>query len=238
MAIPTLTLCIPTMDRWSFLSVNLPKYLNNPFINEIVISDENGNDVKKIQETFKDAKIKCFVNDSRLGGFANKRAAVSHASNIWVCLMDSDNFAPVAYFEAWARNFDPSNSSIVYCPSATTPQPNHPGFDWKYLIGTRIDKLNYSTIWANIYHKSNNINAGNYIFSRDLFMKSDDIYNLKDKCKCVDVQYQNYLLIKNGAILSTIDGMIYDHIVHGGSYFINEEKHTDTKFFDRMWMNT
>ena len=31
------------MDRWNFLKVSLPKYLENPYIDEIVISDENGN---------------------------------------------------------------------------------------------------------------------------------------------------------------------------------------------------
>jgi hypothetical protein len=48
----SLSLCIPTIDRWDFLSVNLPKYLANPYINEIIITDENGNDAKKIKETF------------------------------------------------------------------------------------------------------------------------------------------------------------------------------------------
>ena len=43
------TLCIPTMDRYdNFLSKNLPLYVDNPLINEIIITDENGNDVDKI----------------------------------------------------------------------------------------------------------------------------------------------------------------------------------------------
>ena len=47
------TLCIPTIDRFdNFLSKYLPHYLNNPLIKEIIITDENGNDAKKIQNAF------------------------------------------------------------------------------------------------------------------------------------------------------------------------------------------
>ena len=49
-----ISLCIPTMNRYdSFLKNNLTKYLQMDLIDEIVICDENGEDVKKIQEIFK-----------------------------------------------------------------------------------------------------------------------------------------------------------------------------------------
>ena len=216
--------------------MNLPKYLANPYIHEIIISDENGNDVKKIQETFHDSRIKCFVNSTRLGGFGNKRVAVSHATHEWVCLMDSDNFAPVSYFEAWAHHFDPLDPSLVYCPSSTFRTSNHPGFNWKFLIGNRVNQHNFKEFWRSHGH-NNNINVGNYIFHRDLFMKAEDVYNLKDECKCLDVQYQNYLLIQNGATLLTVDGMEYFHIVHDGSYYITECKSTNIGLFENMWLN-
>jgi hypothetical protein len=38
---PPLTLCIPTMNRWSFLEKNIAEYLKNPYIDDIVICDEN-----------------------------------------------------------------------------------------------------------------------------------------------------------------------------------------------------
>ena len=71
--IPPLTLCIPTMDRWDFLKINLPQYLANPYISEIIISDENGRDAEKIRATFNDPKIRVSVNETRLGPFLNKR---------------------------------------------------------------------------------------------------------------------------------------------------------------------
>ena len=47
------SLCIPTMDRFdTFLSKFLVKYLNNEYINEIIITDENGNENKLDDETY------------------------------------------------------------------------------------------------------------------------------------------------------------------------------------------
>ena len=62
--VPQLSLCIATMDRWDFLKVNLPQYLTNPYISEIIISDENGHDAEKIRATFNDPKIHISVNDT------------------------------------------------------------------------------------------------------------------------------------------------------------------------------
>ena len=58
------SLCIPTMDRFdTFLSKYLPKYLKNELISEIIIGDENGADVDKINKHFPDnAKLKLFKN--------------------------------------------------------------------------------------------------------------------------------------------------------------------------------
>jgi hypothetical protein len=49
----TFSLAIPTMDRYDeFLKEYLPKYINNKYISEIVICDENGEGYKKIQDDF------------------------------------------------------------------------------------------------------------------------------------------------------------------------------------------
>ena len=93
------TLCIPTLDRFDeFLSRYLPQYLDNNLINEIIITDENGNDIDKIQKMFNNEKLRLFKNDKRLGPFLNKLSACSKAKNEWIVLIDSDNFADKNYF--------------------------------------------------------------------------------------------------------------------------------------------
>lgn len=47
------SLCIPTMERFdTFLKVNLLKYLDDKNIDEIIICDETGNDIDKINNFF------------------------------------------------------------------------------------------------------------------------------------------------------------------------------------------
>ena len=77
------SLCIPTIDRYDkFLSIYLPKYMNNLFIDEIIISDENGNDVKKIKQNIKNLdKFKFNINDEKLGVFYNKLKCCQLAKN-------------------------------------------------------------------------------------------------------------------------------------------------------------
>ena len=48
----SLTIAIPTMDRWdAFLKEQLAVYLNHPRVECVIISDENGNDIEKISWT-------------------------------------------------------------------------------------------------------------------------------------------------------------------------------------------
>lgn len=225
--IPPLTLCIPTMDRWDFLKVNLPQYLANHYISEIIISDENGRDVEKIRATFNDPKIRVSVNETRLGPFLNKRKVISMASNEFVCLMDSDNFAPVSYFDAWvtALNGSAPDENTIYSPSRTVPQPNHEGFDYRNFNGIYITKDNCKYYWKNVRMASCLYNTGNYIVSKKMYMTTETDAHLKhlETARSPDVMFQNYFMWKNNNMkMLVVPGMEYNHIVHDGSYYIRE----------------
>ena len=130
------SLCIPTFDRFdSFLSKYLIKYLENEYIDEIVITDENGNDIEKIKNTFpNNSKLKLIQNDSHLGPFLNKIKVCSIAKNEWIVLMDSDNFADKDYFIN-AKNYidliiGSNSKNIILAPSFARP-----GFNFSNLSG-------------------------------------------------------------------------------------------------------
>ena len=231
------SLCIPTMDRWYFLQKTLPKYLENPYIAEIIISDENGNDAKMIQRQYASPKLKVFVNGERLGGFKNKRMAVSKASYPWVCLADSDNFMPISYFKAAAKAFDPSNLNMIYSPSYTLPQTNHAGFDWRHMVGHIVNAENYKHYWKNYSGISALFNTGNYIVSTDLYLRSEhpnDGTDYDTSCRCLDALYQNYLIFNNGGSFMAVADMGYSHTFHPGSYYINEHTITNIQFFESL----
>lgn len=95
------SLCICTKDRSEYLIPNLKRYIVMDLINEIIICDENGNDIKKIKQYFgsKFQKLRLFINKKPLGTFLNKISCCQKASNTWIALIDSAKFTNIDYFE-------------------------------------------------------------------------------------------------------------------------------------------
>jgi glycosyltransferase involved in cell wall biosynthesis len=229
--IPPLSLCIPTMNRWSFLEKHIPKYLSNPYIHEIVISDENGEDAAKIRERFTDSKIKIFVNTERLGAFRNKEAAVHHATNEWAALIDSDNFAPDSYFEAWANHVrtHPILPSIVYAPSRTIPTNGHDGFDYRSFIGKELTKQTYGILKVHPMMECL-INTGNYIINRQFYLDSTDptYSSFFTTVNAWEAKLRTWLLLNKGATFVFPANLEYYHNVHDGSLYLNTASEVNT----------
>jgi glycosyltransferase involved in cell wall biosynthesis len=231
-----LSLCIPTMDRWDFLKINLHNYLENPYIDEIIISDENGNDCREIYNYFgNNPKIKLYSNSRCLGAYLNKEKSVSHAKNKWVALIDSDNYAPLSFFSTVYKAIDTNNPNIIYCPWRTIPQADHAGFDFRHFLGMRITYENVGNairmLWGNIL-----INTGNYVFHKDMFLSHTIPFGLENHAAGIDVEARNYVLLKHGAELRVVKDMEYHHAVHNGSYWMKHEN-TDCKENDPIYMN-
>jgi len=99
----SLTVAIPTMDRWSFLQDQVPKYLADPNVAYVVISDENGKDINVMCELELDSNIKLrlYQNNEQLGVYGNKRQCLLKAPSPWVAVLDSDNKFEPEFFEAF-----------------------------------------------------------------------------------------------------------------------------------------
>ena len=173
-----LSLCIATMDRWNFLKDTLPNYLINDYIDEIIISDENGNDCEIIYKTFgMNPKLKLYSNDTRLGAFLNKQKAVSYAKNKWICLIDSDNFAPVSYFEAAVKHMD--NENIVYMPTNQLAYKSTQFFDNREFTDIEIKLENVKEIYKKNSRAEIFLQSGNFVCTKELFMKAVPSYGLE-----------------------------------------------------------
>ena len=100
-----LTVAVPTMERWSFLQDQVPKYLNDPNVAFVVISDENGKDINIICELELDShsKLRLYNNDSVLGVYGNKRQCFLKAPSEWVAVLDSDNKFEPEFFSAFLK---------------------------------------------------------------------------------------------------------------------------------------
>jgi hypothetical protein len=215
------SLCIPTMDRFeNFLSINLPKYLDNELIDEIIICDENGNDYNKLKKNFSNnPKIKLFKNETTLGPFLNKIKVCKYAKNEWIVLIDSDNFADKDYFITaynYIINNNISNTSII------SPSFAKPVFNYKQFQNNIITKKNINN------YKNNNLflslmNTGNYVLNKYLY-DNINISNEKNinQSHSTDVIYVNTLFFEQypNFEFHIIQNLEYDHSMHDGSIYL------------------
>jgi len=223
------TLCIPTIDRYdNFLSKYLPNYINNDLINEIIITDENGNDIDKIKKNLNSDKLKLIKNERRLGPFLNKLHACSKASNEWIVLIDSDNFADEKYFQI-ANEYINSNilgKNVILAPSFAKPQ-----FNYSHLSGLIYKKGSFKSNQEIENSKTNKnftcsetlMNTGNYVINKYLIENLNlmrEIANITRSSAC-DVIYFNTLLFEQLDLnLHVVPNLEYEHVVHNGSVYL------------------
>jgi hypothetical protein len=210
------SLCIPTMNRYDqFLKNNLQKYIDNEYINEIIITDEFGTDIDKISLNFNSLKLKLYKNEYRLGCLLNKHKACSLAKNDWIALIDSDNFADLNYFKIasnYILNNNISNNSII---SPYRALPNY-----KFVSGC-LNRKNHKEIEKNKLL----LNTGNYIINKNLINKINlekDMENIKYSNAC-DVMLFNLILFEQLNInFYVVENMEYYHSTHNGSIYLEE----------------
>jgi hypothetical protein len=234
-----ISLCIPTLRRFDdFLKENLERYTKSPWIDEIVICDEDGDDVQKICEHFSDEyleKMVLITNEERLYAFRNKEKVVGYARNEWICLMDSDNYAPLSYFESWYSfvQKDGLKKDVVYMPIQTMESTKicdddcgetKIGFDFTKYSNVRYEKSNMSQY--DIEPMGCLFNTGNYIFHKSNYDTSEvegTFSNLIENIYAVDVVFKNLLMLRKGSKFVIVPEMKYFHVVHQGSFFLNHE---------------
>lgn len=225
------TLCIPTMNRFdSFLLHYIPNYLKNEHIDEIIITDENGDDIDKIIKTFgNQTKLKLFKNETRLGPFLNKIRACSYSKNEWIALIDSDNFADENYFKI-AKTYLEENSLLTQKNIILSPSRAKPNFDYSCLDGFVYKKGNFKKNLELEKQKTNSIishvlmNTGNYIINKfliDNINLTNESDNIQYSSAC-DVIYFNTLLFEQSELdlnLYVVPNLEYTHVVHDGSIY-------------------
>lgn len=224
------SLCIPTMERFdTFLKVNLLKYLDDKNIDEIIICDETGNDIDKINNFFpNNQKLRLFKNETRLGPFANKLKACSLAKNEWIALIDSDNFADTDYFttaKKYIENVILNQKNIILAPSKAKPIFNYShlnGFIYKRGSFYK-NKLNENKLKTSKNTDSSVLmNTGNYVINKYMIdninlQSENDKISSSSSC---DVIYFNTLLFEQLDLnLHVVPMLEYNHVVHDGSIY-------------------
>jgi glycosyltransferase involved in cell wall biosynthesis len=223
-----LTVAIPTMRRWKgFLEKSLPMFLNNDNIAHVVVCDETGEDVEAIQKTVwaHHPKLHLYVNEHRLGMYANKRRCVEKSPTDWVAVLDSDNLFPDEYFESlfdlWKD--EGASTKTVYAASEIVRVFLKTGDSeekTQQFTGMRITKSNWNKV---LQMKGWNflLNDGNWVGHTSVLEAWPPLP--ENKVKATDSIRIVKNLIENGWTYYITPGMRYIHTVHDDSEWIKTE---------------
>jgi hypothetical protein len=237
------SLCITTLNRFDFLKKNIPKYLENELISEIIISDEaSSDDFKLLQQHFPDnSKLKIFKNETVLGPFLNKIRCCKEASNEWIVLLDSDNFAGIDDYFKIAEKYIASSSHNINKKTILSPSMASPNFDYKFLANIILTKNNIRNYYSNPMFNCF-INTGNYIINKNLIdtLNFEKDIELIQKSHACDVKLMHTLFLEQfeNFNIHIVKNIKYNHVVHDESIYLkNFMKTQDTinKVRDRFY---
>jgi glycosyltransferase involved in cell wall biosynthesis len=222
----SLTVAIPTMERWSFLNEQLPKFLGNPSVSYVVINDENGKDINIICEIGLDSnpKLRLYNNNSVLGVYGNKRQCLLNAPSEWVAVLDSDNQFDADFFEGFqkarARDGPVVSAKTIYCAGDIDFYNLKTGLNenkTRQFSGMKISRDNWNDVlkmpgWNFL------LNDGNCIWPRDVIKHFPDLP--EDQIVGTDSIFFMRQAIQAGYTLSVEPTMHYVHVVHDGSHWL------------------
>jgi glycosyltransferase involved in cell wall biosynthesis len=207
-----ISLALTTYNRFdTFLQKNVDKYLNNPYISEIVITDDCSDDYDKLVKKYGNIeKIKLFRNDVNMDCYRNKIITANNTTGDWICLMDSDNFCDLDYFEALFEfwNIHGKDENMVYLPSKLKP-----AFDFTRNNNLIIDKSNWNNY---VMTECCMLNACNFVFHKSILKYQDDT---SFDPAGIDSKFINLKWIQNGVKLAIVPNMEYEHALHDNSHY-------------------
>jgi hypothetical protein len=227
-----LSLCIPTLNRFDgFLNRYIEQYLefmNQGAIDEIVISDENGNDYSKILEKYGDntPNLRVYKNENTLGVFLNKLKVCSYSKNNFIALIDSDNFCDIVYFIKMKKYILNNNLHLSEKPLLLSPSFAKPNFNFKHFENAIITR-NTIENYENVNGFSTLMNLGNYILTKNITDNITYDVNLLKNISACDVQYFNLLAFRQFFNLEfhVVKDAEYQHVVHNDSEYLKTIGH-------------
>jgi Glycosyl transferase family 2 len=215
----TITLAITTYQRFDLLLKSFMYVLHDERISEIVIVDDASD--KEVFDQIENyckqyPKIKLYQNLYNQDCYRNKQIAVSHSSNEWCILFDSDNEIDRFYIDA-IFSFDTWDKDTVYQPVFASPN-----FDFRAFSNLIIRKDNVSW-YMNQPMFSTALNAMNYFVNKKEYL---DVWDENINPHTADSIYQNYRWLDRGKKILFVKGLEYFHRIHDGSHYKNNNHKT------------
>ena len=222
-----ISVAFTTFNRTDLLYDAVLPFILDERVGEIVIVDDHSPDENIYHNIVWKytgvEKVKVFRNGENLDCYRNKRQAVKRCSFDWVLLLDSDNVFSKEFIDAfWNLERDPS---VAFAPEFARPH-----FDFTALSGKKIDRSNIAAL-LNVGSCSTMLNAMNYFFNRDEFMR---VWDGSQDPVTSDSIFHNYNWLKGNNSIYVVPGMQYNHRVHEGSHYRQNVKRTPQGFHDQV----
>ena len=220
-----ISLCLTNWNRTELLFESFEQVLNDERISEIIISDDcSAMDVyQTIVWKFNGVdKVKISRNEQNIDCYRNKKRAIELASNEWVIIFDSDNILTKKYIDTIFSQREWNNNW------AYTPDFARPHFDFRVLSGVALSHNNISSYLPN-GNCGTMLNAMNYFVNRNEYLK---VWNGNIDPVTSDSIFQNYNWLKAGNSIYVTPGLEYEHRIHNGSHYQQNQNRTPRGFHD------
>lgn len=221
-----ISVAIPTFRRTDLLYQSFMQVINDDRVGEVVIVDDASpaHIYAEIQGFCGgNPKIKLFRNAVNLDCYKNKHEAVSKCTNDFVILFDSDNVLTVDYLD---KIYDtPWSPERILQPSFAKPH-----FDFRKYAGLLVHKTNVAK-YAHDSTFTTMLNAFNFFIHRDSYLEvwSDHVDPVTS-----DSIYFNWSWLNAGKSIHVVPGLEYEHLVHNGSHYQNNNGRTPAGFHNSI----
>ncbi len=157
------SICIPTYNGEQYLKQTLDSVVNQTYRNiEIIVTDDISNDdTEKIVRSYRDDRIKFFINNKRNGLAGNWNEAVKKSSGEFIKILCQDDLLMPDSIEKQVNALNNSDASCVIGNTTVINSKGKTIFVRKYFNkSTSIEGLKYakrSLLGRNIYSEPGNI---------------------------------------------------------------------------------
>ncbi len=222
-----ITIAIPSWNRSDMTIESFYDVYEDERISEIVIVDDASDfEVYEDLKSMTDAlpKVKLYRNLTNQDCYFNKATAIGYATNERAILLDSDNKIDKSYLDRLYA-IEKWDIDTIYTPSFAAP--NFDFRPYENLILTRCNVAQY----IDEPMMETCLNAANYFV--DVY-KYLEVFDSKTNPVTSDSIYQCYNWLLEGGRIEIVSGLIYQHRVHSGSHYQNNQSRTPIGFHESI----
>lgn len=207
------SLCITHFNRFEMVVKSFEQVLNDDRIGEVIISDDKSTDASfdLLISFFQHIpKVRLLQNMVNVGMSVNKERAISYSNFRSAIIFDSDNILTPSYLDALEKVHHFKNNTI-YLPVGALPN-----FDYSAYSGFLINSGNVANYMGESMFRCA-LNTCNCLVNVNYYL---DVFEEDKNIGCADTINHIYNHLRSGGELFFVPNLVYDHLVHPSSGFL------------------